>query len=228
MCGPSKALKDLNNRINSFSSQVTQQANTVFGNDSQVFNNLMASYGKLVSGGPNQQGFDQDTLNRLNSRVIEQASTGYRNAKAAVGNATSAIGGGNEVLPSGAAGAENAAIANAAEARKSTGLTDVALESQRQGRENFFQGLAGEKGATDVFNNVAALDTAGQKGLDQAVTSQKNIDASSNWWQPLVMKGIGAAASFASAGLSNLGSGESLGEGIGDFFKGGASSLGNG
>lgn len=227
MCGPSSAMKNLNQKVQAFATQVQQQAGQVFGQDSTVFNNLMNSYGKLVAGGPNQQGFDQNTLNRLRSQVIEQTATGYKHAKAAVGNALSAIGGGNVPLPSGMAAQENADIASAAEGQKVSGLTGIDLKSADVGRENYFAGLKGEQEAPSVMNNAVEFNKEAGSALGQAQQSQKELDQSSNWWQPLLMKGIGAAASFATGGLSNLAkAGEATGgEQAGNFFSGGLSAL---
>jgi hypothetical protein len=191
MCGPTKAQKDLNGQIQDLNTQIASEAKQLNITDTSTFNNLMKQYNDLVVGGPSQQGFSQDTINRMNTQIIENTAASARNARAAVASDRSAIGGGNVSLPSGAGGAETAAIANATEAAKNRALAGVQLESEKQGRENYFAGLSGERQAPDIFNNLTAFNNESVQANKEAQTSQQNMVTQGRWWQKDIMGALG-------------------------------------
>ena len=225
MCGPSSAMTNLNNRIQAFSQQVSSEATQVFGTASTIVNNLLTSFQKVVAGGPSQQGMSAAEYNARQSQIIEQSAASARNAKAAVGNAVSAIGGGNVVSPSGLETAVNLETANASEAAKSTSLQKLTAQDYEIGRQNYEFAAQGEMKLPSLYDSASGFNTEAGAALTQAQKSQAQMDAANNWWQPVVMKGIGMGASFLTGGLSNLGAGESAGEGVGDFLKGGLANV---
>lgn len=225
MCGPSKAMKNLNNQIQSFAGNTTEEAKTIFGDASGIFNDLKTSLGSIVKGGPSQQGWSQAEINAVNSGIIDNAATSARNVKAATGNAVAAIGGGNTVNPSGLEAEVNAESNLGVEAEKSRQLNQAVAANYETGRQNYFSAVGEEEKLPSVFSTSNDANRVAQSGLDQATKSQSSIDSANNWWQPLIMSGISAASTFASGGLSNLGSGESFGEGAKDFLSGGMKNL---
>ena len=226
MCGPSQALKDLNSKIKSFADTTASEAQTIFGDASSIFNDLKTSLGAIVKGGPSQQGWGAAESNAVNSMIMDQAATNARNQKAAVGNAIAAIGGGNVAAPSGLALAATLETNQNIEAEKSRQLSQAVIQNYETGRKNYFDAVGQEEALPNVFNSSIEANKVVQAEYKNAIESQKQVDAASNWWQPLVMAGIGAAKTFATGGLSNLGVGESLGEGTKDFFSGGFGALG--
>lgn len=202
-CGPSSAEKSLNNDVQSFAATVKGQASEIFGDASSVFNNLKSSLDKTIAGGPDQQGWGQAETNAVNSSIIEQAAVSNRNIKSSVNSALAASGGGNSVSPSGLESTVNLQAAEATEAAKSSQLEQATVANFDTGRENYFKAVGDEAALPGVFStSVAANDSAG-KAYDAANQSQSNMDASKNWWQPLVTAGISAAGGIASAGLSS-------------------------
>lgn len=210
MCGPSKAMKNLNNQVQSFAGNTAEEAKQIFGDASGIFNDLKTSLSSIVKGGPSQQGWSQAEINAVNSQIVDQAASSARNVKAATGNAVAAIGGGNSVSPSGLEATVNTEANLGVEAEKSRQLNQAVVQNYETGRQNYFQAVGDESHLTDVFNSSNNANQVAQKGFDQAEQSQQSIDKANNWWQPLVMGGINAGASFLSGGLSSLASGKSF------------------
>lgn len=219
-CGPSSAMKGLNRNIQAFSGTMTQEAQQIFGDASGLFNSLKSSLDKIVQGGIDQQGWGAAESNAVTAQIMDQAAVNARNEKAAAGNAIAAIGGGNTVSPSGLETAVTLQTNQAVEQAKSQQLEQATVANYEAGRQNYFNAIGEEQKLPGMLTVANDANKNAMGGLQQAQQSQASIDKASNWWQPLVMSGIGAAASFATGGLSNMGDGS----GIMDFIQGG---LGN-
>lgn len=206
MCGPTSGQKSAANQISQFASTATSQAGEIFGNASTVFNNLMSSFQQTVKAGPDQQGFSQDELNNLNSNVITSEAEAYKNAKSAVGNAVSAVGGGNSVNPSGLAADVNASTANAAAEATATGEQNVVAQDYATGRQNYDFAAQGEAQLPGVFSTSNQASQVASGAQENNMTAQNNIASADNWWQPIVAGAVGGLASGFTGGLGgNLG-----------------------
>ncbi|PWT75529.1 MAG: hypothetical protein C5B59_08605 [Bacteroidetes bacterium] len=225
-CGPSSAMKNLNKTIQNFAGTVAGEAQQIFGDASGIFNELKSSLGSIITGGPTQQGWGAAETNAVNSQIIENAAANARNVRAAVGSSVAAIGGGNTVTPSGLAQTLETSAALGTEAEKSKELSAATIQNYETGRQNYFNAVNEESKLPSMFSTSVEANKTAQSGFDQALKSQQSVDAASNWWQPLVTGALGGAASFVTGGLSNLGSGESFGEGVKDFFSGGINNVG--
>jgi hypothetical protein len=203
MCGPSSAEKGLNQNIQSFASNVESQAKQVFGDVSGLFSSITSSLGKIVAGGPDQQGWGAAESSAVNSQIINNAAVSARNEKAAAGNAVSAIGGGNTVNPSGLATAVNLQTNEAVEAAKSQQEEQATVANFQQGQQNYFNAITGETQAANMFNVSTNATNAANDANKEAVSSQQMIDSQSNWWQPLAAAGIGAAGKIAAAAIQS-------------------------
>jgi hypothetical protein len=203
MCGPSSAEKALNSNIQSFASTVESQAKQVFGDVSGLFNSVTASLGKIVAAGPGQQGWGAAETSAVNSQIVNNAATSARNEKSAVGNAVSAIGGGNTVSPSGLATAVNLQTNQAVEATKSQQEEQATVANYQEGNQNYFKAINGEEAAPNMFNAATSATNAASDANKEAVSSQQMIDSQSNWWQPLLAAGIGAAGSLGAAAIKS-------------------------
>jgi len=202
MCGPSSAEKALNNTIQSFASTVESQAKQVFGAVSGLFNSVTASLGKIVAAGQGQQGWGAPETSAVNSQIVNNAATSARNEKSAVGNAVSAIGGGNTVSPSGLATAVNLQTNQAVEATKSQQEEQATVANYQQGNQNYFAAINGEEAAPNMFNAATNATNSANDANQEAVSSQQMIDSQANWWQPLAAAAIGSAGKIASAGMA--------------------------
>ena len=197
MCGPSSVEKALNSTIQSFASTVESQAKQVFGDVSGLFNSVTASLGKIAAAGAGQQGWGAAETSAVDSQIVNNAATSARNEKSAVGNAVSAIGGGNTVSPSGLATAVNLQTNQAVEATKSQQEEQATVADFQQGNQNYFAAINGEEAAPNMFNAATNATNSANDANKEAVSSQQMIDSQANWWQPLLAAGISAAGSAA-------------------------------
>ena len=204
MCGPSAGAKAINTQIQNFSKQVTSEAGTVFGDASSVFNNLIGGLQKIVNGGPSQQGFSQDEINARNASVVNNGATEARNLKGAAASGVAAIGGGNTVTPS---GGNEATVMNAEQRAASdtaTAENDVTQQNYEQGNKNYENAVSAEEKLPETLSVANGFNQTADSSQQDALKSQTSIDTASNWWQPLLMKGVTAGLGYATGGLSDL------------------------
>lgn len=218
MCGPSDAMKNLNNNIKAFAGTVTNEASQIFGDASGIFNDLKSSLSSIVKGGPSQQGWSAAQTNAVNTQIMENAAASARNVKAATGNAIAAIGGGNTPSASGLEAAVNTNAELGVEAEKSKQLSQATVQNYETGRQNYFQAVNEEAKLPSVFDSSIAANKNVMDANKQAVDSQQSIDTANNWWQPIAMGALTAGESFLTGGLSGLANGDG-------FMKGGTQNM---
>ena len=110
MCGPSAAMKNINNNIQDFASKVKSEAGDVFDASSDVFHKIMGSVEGILKGGPSQYGYSAGEDSSRRALAVQQTGAEARNLRAAAGASAAAIGGGNTVAP---AGSTQAAVLSA-------------------------------------------------------------------------------------------------------------------
>lgn len=191
MCGPSSAMKNLNNMVQGFTSQVTSEAGTVFGNSNSVFNNIMNAVQGIVNGGPTQSGFSGEALANMNATAEDAGAAMTRNLK---GAATATMGTG-AVDP----GANLSTTLNA----EQQGAADVAqtknniqIENSELGQQNYEAAVQQEMNAPGVFQTANSFNATAGKQQASAQQSQNQIDQQENWWKDPVMKVAATAAQF--------------------------------
>jgi hypothetical protein len=101
MCGPSSALKAINNNIQSFASTVQTEAGTVFDASSSVFNKIMDSVTGILKGGPSQYGYSAGEQSAKTAAAVNAGAAEARNLKGAAAATAGSVGGGNVVTPAG-------------------------------------------------------------------------------------------------------------------------------
>jgi hypothetical protein len=204
-CGATQQQQQIGASQQNFMNQVQQQAGTVFGNSSTVFQDLLNTFTPTVNAGPNQQGFSAQELSNLNSQAITQAGVGYRNAKEAVGNALSAEGGGNVSLPSGTQTGIEASLAENAANQTSTELGQITEQNYAVGRQNYENAVSGLAGAPNVFNPATSTANAATGAGTAAANTANQIAQENNSWVSAVTGALGqVGGAFASGGLSTL------------------------
>jgi len=222
-CGAGSQQKQIGQAQQSFFNQLTQQATQVFGGASQVFQNLVNTFTPTIKAGPNQEGFSPAELSAMKSQAITNVGQGYKNVKAAVGNAQAAYGGGNVSLPTGVNEATDLGAAiNAADTQSSL-LNNITQADYAAGRENYNNAVKGLEGATSVFNPAATM--AGQAtGAGEAAASTANqIAQQNNGWMSAVSGVLGSVAGAASGGLTKAATGWA--KGLGGRQGGGPSNV---
>jgi len=213
-CGTTSATKAAAATQTSFNATLLSQGAQVFGADNTVFNDMMASYKSTVAAGPSQQGWSQAETNAVNAQIINNAAVSNRNITAAVGNNTSAIGGGNVSggVAAGSTAALQASVAESVEGQKSTALNQATQQNYQQGVQNYQFAATGMEKAPSVYTNMPGMNQTTQSGLNQGMANAQAADAASNWWVKPVMGlagdaisiGTGLATGGASAAFGSL------------------------
>jgi hypothetical protein len=189
MCGPSKAMKNLNNMVQGFTSQVTSEAGTVFGNSNVVFNNIMNAVQGIAAGGPSQMGITGPALDAMNAEAERAGATLARNVKGAA-IAT----GGNVATPAGEniATTLNADLTGAASTAQQK--NEIQQASAAIGRENYERAITAETNAPGVFGGATNFNETAGSQQQEAEVSQQNMDTQNSWWKGPVLQANAAAA----------------------------------
>jgi hypothetical protein len=193
----------------SLGKQLTEQAQTIMGNSSKVFQDLMGAFEPIVAAGPNQEGYSLAQLSEMKSQAITGTGVAARNAMTAVKQANAAAGGGNMSLPGGARIGAETATANYEAQKGAEQLTGIDLASKEQGLKNFIGAAGVLGGAPSVFgvaNQAGQAATQAWGGAAQTAEDITKVQNQPGWGMGL----LGAAASLGGAALTG---GMSLGLG---------------
>lgn len=197
-CGASQAQGQIQNQQVSAYTQMTQQAQAVFGQDSQVFNQLQSTFAPTVAAGPSQQGFSPTENANLQSQAVSQNGQAYKNAKSAVGNATASEGGGNNAaLQSGVTTGTNLNVANAAASNTANELGQITEANYQTGRQNYDTAVQGLAGSTNVFNSATEAGNAATGAGGAASTTANQVATQDNSWIQSVTGALGGIAGKA-------------------------------
>lgn len=203
-CGATGAQSSIEQSQQNFMTQLQTQAGAVYGNASSVFNDLVNTFAPTVAAGPNQQGFSPALLSNLNSQAITQTGQAYQNAKAAVGNQLSTVGGGNQPLPSGAEVGENLGLAESAANETANQLSSITQENYAVGRQNYENAVRGLAGATSVFNPSTSAGNAATSAGSAAANTANQIAQQQNSWMQLAAGALGGVTGALSGGLTGM------------------------
>jgi hypothetical protein len=209
LCGAGAGLTNVANAQSSAYTQMTQQAQQVFGNSSTVFNDLVSTFTPTVAAGPDQQGFSPAEVSALKSQAITQTGNSYNNAKYAVGEAQAANGGGNVAdVNGGSKTATDLSVANSAAANTANELNTIDLNNYQQGNANYNTAVAGLENAPNVFNASTSAENAATGSGSAAANTQNQVAQQNNSWVQAVTGALGGiAGDVATGGMSNLGKG---------------------
>jgi hypothetical protein len=202
MCGPSSAMKAINNNIQQFATQTKTEAGAVFDASSSVFHNIMDATEGILKGGPSQYGYSAGEQSAKTAAAVQNGATEARNLKGAAASAVGAIGGGNVATPAGMQQATVLAADQKAASDTASALNQVTQEGYEKGYDEFKTALKSEQSAPDVFNASTNANSVVNNAQHEAATSQQNIDTQSNWAMNDIMKlGTSAVSSWASGGF---------------------------
>jgi hypothetical protein len=199
-CGASAQQTQIEAAQQSFYTQLQSQATAAFGAASGVFQGLMATFAPIVAAGPSQQGFSQQENANLNSQAITQTGNAYQNAKAAVGNAEAAEGGGNVDLPSGAAVGTDLGLAESAANQTASEESQITQANYAQGNKNYEEAVAGEEAAPGVFSTSSGAANAATEGGNAASNTANQIAQENNSWVNAAIGALGGIAGSAVGG----------------------------
>jgi hypothetical protein len=205
-CGATSAQKQQASTTSSAYQTAINNAQSVFGASSSVFQTLKNTFAPIVAAGPSQNGFSGQTLSNLNSSAITQTGQEAKNEKAAVGNAEATVGGGTSVLPSGGQVGSDLSIAENAGNQTSSELSNIQLANEKQGNENYNNATKGLEAATGVYSPATgATEAATSSGNTAGNAANSVAQANQSTWQ-LAAGALGgvAGAALGGGGLSSL------------------------
>ena len=212
MCGPSAAMKSINNNIQQFATQVKSEAGDVFSASSDVFHKIMGSVEGVLKGGPSQYGYSAGEDSARRAQAVQAGATEARNLKGAAAASAGAIGGGNVAAPAGSTQAMVLSADQKAASDTAMAQNEITQEGFTKGERIYDKALDAAQKAPDVFNASTAANSGVTAAQHEAATSQQNIDTQSNWAMNDIMK-------LSEAGIQGFTSG-----GFGGMFKKGGSS----
>src|SRR5208283_5298206 len=200
MCGSTGAQNQIQSSQIAFMNQAAAQASAIFGQDSTVFNDLLATFAPTVAAGPNQQGFSAQEESNLNSQAITETGQAYKNAKQALGENQSASGGGNVALPGGASIGENLGLAESAANQTSSELSQITEANYATGRQNYDFAVQGLMAAPGVFGSSTNATNALTGSRSSAANTANQIAQQNNSWVSAVTGALGNVAGVAVKG----------------------------
>lgn len=212
LCGAGSGLTNVANQQSSAYNSMLNQAQTVFGNSSTVFNDLVNTFTPTVAAGPDQPGFSAAEVSALKSQAITQTGNSYNNAKYAVGEAQAANGGGNVAdVNGGSKTATDLSVANGAAATTANEENTIDLNNYATGRQNYDTAVSGLANAPNVFGAATSAENAATGSGSSAASTENQVAQQNNSWVQSVTGALGGiAGDVVTGGMSNLGKGVSF------------------
>jgi hypothetical protein len=233
MChGANDSQKELQNTSKAYYNTLIDQAKQVFGESSQVFQELKSAVGPIVAAGPSQQGYDAATLADLTSQNVTDIAQAGRNVQQAEREAQASFGGGNMPMAGGASIATDLATKQAIAEQTASANAKVRSDSRTLGRANWLAANSILAGAPSVFNpatNAAGTANSGGQVAGQRADAVQQADLAgfNSWFKP-VMGAIGGVLGGVAGGMAGGGGLADAGGGAGADWGAGSSSFGNG
>ncbi len=198
MCGATSQQNQIEAAQQSGFTTIQNEAQQLFGENSSLYNNLLASLEPILKAGPGQEGFSQQELTALNTEASTGVSSNYQNAEKAVRETGAAAGGGNEPIPSGAETQLAEEVGTAAAGQESAEESQITEANYATGRENYQGAVEGLLSAGNVFNPTEALNSEAT-GAGTAAANTANQIAQENFSPYGAL--IGAAGELGGAAI---------------------------
>lgn len=224
--GPSQQEENVADQTQTFGNTLQADLSQQFQGQENAINTLQTLQQRIATGDTGA-GFSPQENAAMVSQIQNQGAAQARNVTQAA-NAT----GGGEFSETGLQRATQQQLKEQAQSNASA-QTSNALEQETQqnyavGRQNASTAANVEANIVKSYNPEAFAQLAGsnlstQFGQAQTINAQ-NI-AKAQAIGNLALSGITSAATFGVGGLTSLGSGEGVGEGLSDFFGGGMNAL---
>ena len=179
MCGATQQQTQISDAEQQFYTNLTQQYQTVFGQNQAITGALTSQFTPILAAGPSQTGFAPTEETALRTQNDENVATNYAQAQKATADILAARGGGNTLLPSSVDASLLASNANAAAAARASGQTGITQANYAQGYQNW-QTAANLLGSTAGLLNPTAYSGVATTAGSNAATAANNIAAASN------------------------------------------------
>lgn len=219
--GPSAQEESTLGQTSALSSSLLSNYRQQYSQQQDVLGRLQGQISRIQSGqtGP---GFSGEENAARTSQIINSGAAASRNAIQA---ARSVGNGATGTLTSGINQQVEGQIGAVTGANTSNALLKEQSDNFAQGRQNAITSASALQTLSGDYNPAGYASQAGNElgaQFKEATQIQQEKIARSQAIAGLVEKVGMGAATFGMGGVAALGSGESFGEGIGDFFKGGS------
>jgi hypothetical protein len=237
--GPSSQEQGIQAQTESLNNLLQANYSRTFGQSEQALSRLQTEL-NLIQSGQTGPGMGAEELSARRSDIVNQAAAEARNVQQQVQDR-----GAGQVF----AGSQDASglarttgiqrelgeqASSAAERDKANALINLKAQDYALGRTQAAQTVGGLEALSGAYRGLAGESQsgalqAGQSAFGEASQINKENLQKGSLLGGLLKTGLGLGTSFVTGGLSNLGGADtSFGENVGEFFKGGLSSLSNG
>ena len=199
MCGPTPQQTELQDEQIQAYQQAQQMTAQQYANQQAIYGPMSTMFESIFAKGPNQEGFNAQTMNTLNAQAVEGTAENYSSAAKAVGEEQAAEGGGNNPLPSGAQEEEKEQLAASAAGSESQEETGIQEASENQGYQEW---IAAGQGLQSIAagENPLGFENAETSAGGAADTEANAIAQEQDQWIGAVTGAVGAVGAGWAAG----------------------------
>lgn len=200
-CDPSGAQQAILQQLQSWSKMLTNSYSSVFGDGSQMFQQLSQSLNGIISKGPDTMGYSPEELAAKNSQAINSAAASAKDVNQAIGT-NAAKGGAVPGVESGVVQSERAQADTSVLNNLSNKEADITEKGYDVGRQEFNTAVQEKENSLGASFNPSTSMAGAVTGADSATAAQANANAAeSTSWMGLV----GGMADAAVGGMSPFG-----------------------
>jgi hypothetical protein len=205
MCG-SGSLSSIEAVQKLTASTLSSDFNTVFKENQNILDTIAPSLSGIITKGVGQAGYTPEEDAARKSEILATNSAATRQASSAAGESIAALGGGNQVLPS---GSKEAIMGGIAERGAQTGASELQQETAQNyetGRQNYFEATKELPQATSTLDNASnglgGLANQAESGVGQ--TENERIQATRAWIDPVTKIATSMISGASSAGAAEI------------------------
>jgi len=193
-CGATGAEKAQQTNENNVATMMSQDAQTIFGENQNILQGLQTSISPVVAAGPSQYGFSAPEDAAMRTQATQNITAAGTNASNAVRSAAASEGGGNAYLPSGSQEAVDAGLAENQAFQQSSAQLGVTNAGYAQGNKDYEQAVGQEAEAPAALENPATNAGAeASKAAGTAFEGTQQLQQIQNAWEGPVGGIIGDA-----------------------------------
>lgn len=195
MCGSTAGQNQVGGQQMTAYQTMQQEANSVFGENSALYKDMIAAFEPILNAGPNQEGFSPGENAALNTEASQGVASNYQNAEKGVRESGAAAGGGNDYIPSGQESEEEAQVGEAAAGQESAEQNQITEANYATGRQNWEAAESGLVNAGSVFAPSESLYGDSTSAGSAASTTQNQIAQENQSWMGAVGGMVGQLGS---------------------------------
>lgn len=199
-CGASHEQKQIEAAQAAYYTQLTAQANQVFGMAAGIFKDLQSTFAPILAKGPSQEGFSAEEKQNLENEITNDTGAAYHKAANALNAQIASQGGGDVPIISGNQNQVRQELAQSAASQEAAEREQVIAQDYATGRQNFLAAASALSGAPNVFGAATSMANAATGAGSAAANTADQIAAENNSWVNATIGALGGIASSAATG----------------------------